>query len=142
MVQMDDLFHTVTQGAVIRRAVSSEDLAAAYRLVHDVFVERGYILPHPSGMRVRKGVEGSPVTATFIAMIDGRVVGAQSIVEDSGKIGLPADGAFRGEVDSIRGDGKKVCEAVNQAVAPDYRKTGVALELMRCMFAHALMIDC
>jgi hypothetical protein len=44
------LFGTDTKGAVIRRAISVEDLAAAYRLVHDAFVEKGYIPPQPTGL--------------------------------------------------------------------------------------------
>ena len=120
------LFGTDTKGAVIRRAVSAEDLAAAYRLVHDAFVEKGYIEPQPTGLRLRL-TEALPQTATFIAEADGKVVGVQSIAVDS---------------DSIRIGGRRVCEATNQAVAADYRSTAVPTELMRCMFAHALAIGC
>jgi hypothetical protein len=135
------LFGTDTKGAVIRRAVSVEELTAAYRLVHDVFVEKGYISPQPTGLRLRV-TEALPQTATFIAEGDQGVVGVQSIAVDADELGLPSDGAFRQEIDSLRIDGRRVCEATNQAIAVDYRKTAVPTELMRCMFAHALLIGC
>jgi len=135
------LFGTDTKGAIIRRAISVEDLAAAYRLVHDAFVEKGYIPPQPAGLRLRV-TEALPQTATFIAEAGPEVVGVQSIAVDSDEFGLPSDGAFRSEIDSLRIGGRRVCEATNQAVAADYRKTAVPTELMRCMFAHALAIGC
>jgi hypothetical protein len=86
--------------------------------------------------------EALPQTATFIAEVGREVVGVQSIAVDSDEFGLPSDGAFRGEIDSLRIGGRRVCEATNQAIATDYRKTAVPTELMRCMFAHALAIGC
>jgi len=135
------LFGTDTKGAVVRRAILAEELAAAYRLVHDAFVEKGYITPQPSGLRLRV-TEALPQTATFIAVAGGEVVGVQGIAVDTDGIGLPSDGVFRQEIDALRIGGRRVCEATNQAVAVDYRKTAVPTELMRCMFAHALSIGC
>lgn len=135
------LFGTDTKGAIIRRAVSAEELAAAYRLVHDAFVEKGYITPQPSGLRLRV-TEALPQTATFIAVAGGKVVGVQGIAVDTDELGLPSDGVFRQEIDALRIGGRRVCEATNQAVAVDYRKTAVPTEMMRCMFAHALSIGC
>ena len=66
------------------------------------------------------------------------------------KLGLPSDWVFQDEIDVLRigesaitsGCGHIVCEATNQAIAPAYRKSAVATELMRCMFAHALAVGC
>lgn len=135
------LFGTDTKGAVIRQAISVQELAAAYRLVHDAFVEKGYIRPQPKGIRLR-ATEALPQTATFIAVVGVEVVGVQSITVDTDELGLPSDEAFRQEIDSLRVGGRRVCEATNQAVAVDYRKTAVPTELMRCMFAHARLIGC
>jgi len=142
-------FGNDTRGAVIKRAVSADELAAAYRLVHDVFVERGRIGPHPTGMRVGL-FEALPETATFIAVDAGEVVGVQSITMNNGDLGLPSDQAFQDEIDVLRigesaiasGCGHIVWEATNQAIAPAYRKSAVATELMRCVFAHAMAIGC
>ena len=143
------LFGSDTRGAVIRRALTVDELTAAYRLVHDVFVERGYTKPSPSGLRVRP-FEALPETATFIATAGEEVVGVQSIAVNNPELGLPSDVTFRDEIDVLRmgksaiasGSGQIVCEATNQAIAPAYRKSAVATELMRCMFAHALAVGC
>jgi hypothetical protein len=135
------LFGADTKGAVVRRAVSDEDLAAAYALVHDAFVEKGYITPQETGLRLRT-TEADPQTATFVAEESGRVIGVQGLAVDSDELGLPSDGAFREEIDALRIGGRRVCEATNQAVSVEYRKTAVPTELMRCMFAHALLIGC
>jgi hypothetical protein len=37
-----------------KKLITTEDLGAARQLVHDAFVEKGYIEPRPGGIRVRK----------------------------------------------------------------------------------------
>ena len=142
-------FGSDTRSAVITRAVTVDELEAAYRLVHDCLVERGSIEPAPGGLRMRLW-EALPEMATFVATVDGKVVGVQSLVTNSPGLGLPSDVAFRDEIDVLRmgpwptrsGGGRIVCEATNQAIAPAYRHSAVATELMRCLFAHALMVGC
>jgi len=135
------LFGADTKGAVITRAATVDDLVSAYRLVHDAFVEKGYVNPLPSGMRVRV-FEALPETATFVAKVGDRVVGVQGLAVDSPEFGLPSDESFKDEIDALRLDGRVVCEATNQAIAPEFRNSAVPTELMRCMFAHALAIGC
>jgi hypothetical protein len=135
------LFSIDTKGSIICRAISAEDLILSYRLVHDIFVEKKYILPQKSGIRLRI-TEALPSTATFVAENIKEIVGVQSIAVDSNKIGLPSDNIFHNEIDILRVGGKLLCEATNQAIAIDYRNTAVSTELMRCMFAHALSIGC
>jgi ribosomal protein S18 acetylase RimI-like enzyme len=142
-------FGSDTRSAVITRAVTVDELEAAYRLAHDCFVERGCIEPAPSGLRMRLW-EALPEMATFVATVDGQVVGVQSLVTNNPGLGLPSDVAFRDEIDVLRmgpwptrsGSGRIICEATNQAIAPAYRHSAVATELMRCLFAHALMVGC
>jgi len=135
------LFGVDTEGAVIRRAVTAGDLVGAYRLVHEAFLERGYIRPMPGELRIRP-FEALPSMATFVADADGEIVGVQGLAVDDPDLGLPSDGAFKAEIDALRRGGRLVCEATNQAVAPAYRKSAVATELMRAMFAHALLAGC
>ena len=137
LLKRSGLFGGDTRGAVIARACSMEDLRTAYRLVHDVYAGTGFILPEPSGIRLRI-FETSADTATFVAKVDGRVVGVLSVVCDSSDLGLPSDSAFKPELDALRARGLRLCELTNQAVAPEYRKTAVATELMRCAFAHGI----
>ncbi|MCK4625962.1 MAG: hypothetical protein KAV00_11670 [Phycisphaerae bacterium] len=131
------LFNNDTQGAKITRATSIEDFIKAYRLVHDVFVQQGYIHPDETGIRVRP-FEALPGTATFIAKVGDEVVGVTSVVVDSPELGLPTDKAFKTEVDGLRGEGRKICEGTNWLVADSHRNSAVMTELMRCSYAHAL----
>jgi len=135
------LFGTDTKGARIKRATQPQELIKAYELVHDTFVEQGYIHPQPGGLRVR-AFEAMPGTATFMAAQELDVVGVQTLVVDSPGLGLPSDLAFRDAIDRLRAAGGLVCEATNEAVLKEYRRSAVPTELMRCMFAHALTIGC
>ncbi len=135
------LFGSDTRGAVIRRAVTDDDLIQGYRLVHDAFAEQGYIQPTATGLRMRP-FEALPSMATFIAVADGKVVGVQGLAVDGPHLGLPSDDAFQDVLDELRVGRRRVCEATNQAIAPEYRKSAVPTELMRCMFAHGLAVGC
>jgi ribosomal protein S18 acetylase RimI-like enzyme len=137
MLRRMGLFGDDLNGCTIERACRPDDLRQAYRLVHDVFLRRGFIDPDPSRMRVRI-YETTPETATFIAKVDDRVVAVLSVVEDSEDLGLPSDGAFKDELDDLRRAGRRLCEVTNQAVADDYRKSAVPTELMRCAIAVSL----
>lgn len=128
------LFGEDLKGCTIERACTADDLRQAYRLVHDVYLEQGFITPDPCRMRLRI-FETTPETATFVAKVDGNVVAVLSVVEDSPELGLPSDGAFKDELDTLRRAGKRLCEATNQVVAEEYRKSAVPTELMRCAVA-------
>ena len=125
-----------TKGAVIKRATTSEELRQAYSLVHDLFVEQGYIQANACGMRVRP-FEALPETVTMVAVKEEKVVGVQSLVADSSRIGLPSERCFGDIFSEFRARGGLVCEATNEAVCPEYRRSAVPGQLMRCLFAHA-----
>ncbi len=125
------------KGASVTRACTAADLRQAYRLVHDIYLSTGYLVPEPGGIRLRI-YETSPETATFVAKVGDRVVGVLSVVGDSPDLGLPSDIAFKEELNVLRDAGRCLCELTNQAVVPDYRQSAVPAELMRCANAHCL----
>ena len=129
------------QGAEIHRATSLEDLRQAFRLVHDAYVEAGYITPNPGGMRLRS-FEAVAETAMFVAKKGSEVVGALGLVLDSLDLGLPSDRSFRAELDQLRAKGMKLAEGTNQAVLPAFRKTAVTTELIRCGVAQGVAQGC
>lgn len=141
LLQRAGLFSNDTQGAKVTRATDLEDLTSAYRLVHDVFVQRGYIAACESGLRVRV-FEALPETATFVAKAEEQVVGVTSVIIDSPDLGLPSDHAFKAEIDQLRAQGRKVCEGTNWLVVESHRHSAVMTELMRCSFAHATAEGC
>ena len=140
ILKRSGLFGQETHGATIDRACSFADLESAYRLVHDVYVEAGYIRPQLSGLRVRM-FEALPDEATFIAKVGGKIVGVVSVTVDSPVLGLPSDASFKAELDSLREGGGKLSEMTNQVISEKYRKSGLATELMRCAAAHVIRGD-
>ena len=124
-------------GPTIARASSVEDLRAAYRLVHDVFAAAGYIHPTASRLRLRP-FEASPALATFVAKLDGKVVGVMSCLGDTPGLGLPSDGAFGSELDDLRAGGARLCEFTNQAVAHEHRDVLLTMNFFRCCVAHMM----
>jgi hypothetical protein len=140
MLQRTGLFTETTPGVVVERARTADDFKAAYRLVHDVYVERGYCSEMDWGMRLRP-FEATARMATFIARTaDGHIVGVLSVVGDCEGLGLPSEAAFAAEIAAIRADGFRLCEVTNQAIEPCYRKTALPTELMRCAMAHGVMM--
>jgi len=141
LLERQGCFRNGTKTVTIKRAFNVEDLHAAYRLVYDCFVEKGYIFPNPSRLRMRP-FEALPETATFVAKADNNVVGVTSIVVDSPGLGLPSEKPYPQEVESLRHMAHKLCEITNLAIAPEYRRTNILTELIRCYIAHFLAIDC
>lgn len=117
------------------RATTLDDLYNAYQLVHDIYVNKGYILPNHTGIRLRP-FEVVPDTATFVAKVGEKIIGVTSVAMDSSGLGLPSDKAFRREIDILRHAGRKLCEGTNWVVAPEFRHSNVINELMRCSYAH------
>ena len=140
LLKQSGLFGQQTLGAVIERACTLDELRQAYQVVHDMYVDEGYIHAHPSGMRIRI-FEALPEMATFVAFSEHehRTVGVLSVVADSPDLGLPADVVFRNELNGLRAAGARVCEVTNQVVVDGYRKSGVPTELIRCVMAQILV---
>jgi len=134
-------FGDLPPGVRITRATTPQELENAYQMVHDGFVDLGYIKPMPFGLRIRM-FEAMPETATFIARKSGNIVGVTSVAIDSPELGLPSDEAFHKEINKLRRPGRKICEGTNWYIDPDFRKTSIMTDLMRCCFAHAVAEGC
>lgn len=125
----------------IQRAVTIPALKDAYKLVHEVYLDKGYILEQPEGVRIRT-YEALPDMATFIALQGSRVVAVTSLITDSADIGLPSDHVYGDVLNECRKDGHKLCEITNLAVSHDYRNSSAFLGLTQACFAHALHTGC
>jgi hypothetical protein len=123
-------------GLVVRSAVHPTDRVRAHRLVHDVYVECGYIDAEPLGVR-RRVWEQLPTTRTLVAELDGTVVGTASLVVD-GPLGLPMEAAFGAEVHERRCARRRLAEVTGLAVAPAFRNFGVLVPLIRGLLRTAL----
>ncbi|MBI2270777.1 MAG: hypothetical protein HYU69_10545 [Bacteroidetes bacterium] len=127
------------QGFEIKRAFNIKELLNAYRIVHDIFVEQGFIKPYRNGMRIRP-FEFSKQIATFIACAeDNKVQGVLSLVQDSNMLGLPSDGAFFTEISQLRKQNRRIAEVTNQAIVQNHRSTCMTTQLMQTIIAQALL---
>jgi len=63
-------------------------------------------------------------------------------LHDPYKIGLPGEKAFKKEIGTMRRPNRKFCEGTNWVILPEYRKTNIMSNLMRCCYAYAVYKQC
>lgn len=119
---------------VIRPATSLADFHNAERLVHDSYVDRGWLKPQPSGRYKTYRNDGS--SHTLVMDVDGQFAGTVTIVTDAG--GLPLERTFPGALDAVRkAKGTKLVEVCSLAVAPPYRRSGIPVAMTVAMWRYA-----
>ena len=111
------------------------DLEAAAAILHDAYVERGYIPAHPSGVRVTPHML-LPSTTTFVAKQGDRVIATMSLILD-GPLGLPMEYSYGEEVDALRAQGRRLAEVGSLCVATGYRRRGITVLLNKLMWRCA-----
>jgi len=121
-------------------ASETVDFDAAFRLVHDQYVWRGYTAPAPSGRRFSVH-HALPTTKVFVARRGDAFIGTLTLVQDS-LFALPLDELYREEVAGLRQQGRRISEVSALATAAASRRAGVAvlLHLMRMVVTYALKI--
>jgi hypothetical protein len=119
---------------VVKIAETRAELEACFTLLHDAYVDSGFMRPDPSGMRVTPW-HALPTTTTICATIGGEVVGTLSMVRD-GVFGLPLQSAF--DLRSVRAEPGQLAEISALAIRSDYRRTGGAIlfPLMKFMYEY------
>jgi len=116
------------EGVVFKVADTREELEAAYRLVHDVYVKEGYADHHGAGIRVNLRY-ALPTTATIVGKDDsGEVVITMTAIGDS-PLGLPMDMIFSEELYGLRRQGRYLVEVGALASHPDFRRRQQTLAL-------------
>ncbi|WP_217913033.1 N-acyl amino acid synthase FeeM domain-containing protein [Miltoncostaea marina] len=98
----------------------AEDVDEALEVIHDGFVEAGYMAPRRSGRRMHASYL-NPGTAFVLARMDGRAVGACALIAD-GPFGLPSDRAFAEENDALRARAGRLFEGGSLSVRGDARR--------------------
>lgn len=119
---------------VLKIAETKEELEACFKLLHDAYVESGFMKPDPSGLRVTI-YHALPTTTTLCAKFDGEVVGTLSLIRES-VFGFPLQAIF--DLSKVRARKGKIAEVSALAVHPKFRKTGGAIlfPLMKFMYAY------
>jgi len=126
------------QRVSIKYAESQDELAAAFRIVHDAYVEAGYILPHRSGMRLRI-FESLPHNITFLGNVDDRPVATASLILDS-PLGLPMEESYPDEIDALRRAGRKLAEVSGLATVRELRHQSMFLYVCKVLLAYAIYV--
>jgi len=119
----------------LRVARSKEELECCFRLLHDAYVDCGYMEPQDSGMRI-SFYNALPTTSTLIALHGDTIVGTVSLIREN-QIGFPSERVF--DLSEVRRLGGAVAEISALAIDPRYRKVGshILFALMKFMFHHA-----
>ena len=121
----------------LKIAETKEELEACFGLLHDAYVDSGFMKPHPSGMRVTI-YHALPTTTTLCAKWDGEVVGTISLIRDDSVFGFPLQSIF--DLSGVRAKEGNVAEVSALAVHRRFRgKSGGAIlfPLMKFMYEYS-----
>ena len=121
-------------------ARDTETFEQAFRLVHDRYVEYGYMKAQPTRRRLSL-FHALPSTKVFVAQDSSGVIATVTLIQDSA-LGLPMDGIYRDELDTLRARGRRIAEV--SALAMD-RRCGargvlIVMRLMRATYAFAASV--
>ena len=122
---------------ILKLAETEGELEAAFQILHDAYVDYGYMEPHPSGLRVTP-YHALPSTSVLIAVLNGDVVATVSIVR-RGAFGLPMDTIYdTREAGSI---GSRVAEISALAIRKDFRgqQCSILMPLLKFMYEYCVL---
>lgn len=114
-------------GLVFKIADTRDELEQAYKLVHDVYAEKGYIEPQPHGLHLKLS-NALPTTTTFVGKLGDRVVTTLTLFLDS-PLGLPLDELYKTEADALRSQKNRLSEVGSLASVPEFRDNSPQLML-------------
>jgi hypothetical protein len=121
----------------VRIATATAEFEQAFRLVHNQYVEHGYMDARPSGWRV-SAYNGLPSTKIFVAVDGARVVATLTLLRDS-EGGLPMDEIYAEELTELRARTRAIAEVSGLAIDPHWQQAGLAvlMRLVRMMVLYA-----
>lgn len=124
----------------VRPAASRAELEDSFRLVYRSYLQRGYVVPSPT--EIRLGLHNIlPAAATFVGIIEDTVIATVSLVPDS-PMGLPMDGIYHDEADELRQQGRRLTEVTMLADRRmEIKRTlPMLLSLMKLVFDYAQLV--
>lgn len=119
-------------GLTLGIATSQNDLEACFALLHDAYVDSGFMKAHPSGLRVTP-YHALPTTTTLCARRHGTVVGTLSIIRE-GVFGFPLQTAFN--LAAVRALPGRIAEISALAIHPAHRTGKVLFPLLKFMYEY------
>jgi hypothetical protein len=126
---------TLPECLVLKIADTQEEIEACLGLLHDAYVDSGFMTPHESGMRVTI-YHALPTTTTLCAKYNDRVVGTLSLIRD-GSFGFPLQQIF--DLTEVRAKKGEIAEVSALAVHRSFRRQGgiILFPLMKFMYEYS-----
>jgi len=123
-----------TPRLILKIAETKEELEACFSVLHDAYVDSGFMKPDPSGMRVTI-YHALPTTTTLCAKYDDQVVGTISLIRES-ELGVPLQQIF--DLTAVREKEGNIAEVSALAVHRKFRRTGgsILFPLMKFMYEY------
>jgi len=118
---------------VFKPAETFDEYIKSFRLVHDVYVDAGYIEPSSSALRIipHHSHKDSRVFLGMYCNGDQEIpIYSLSIFPDSKEEGLPMDLAFKDELDKLRAQSRFLAEAGCLASEPLFRKNDMNIPML------------
>ena len=103
---------------IFEMAKTQTELETAFKLLHDAYVEQGFISTQANGMHLNVA-HALPSTSILIAKLEGKVIGTISIIRDT-PLGLPMEKVF--DISKLKLNGSRVAEFSCLAIDPKFRR--------------------
>jgi len=136
-------FQTNPDSVIFRKASSKEDYISCFSLLHDVYVEEGFIEPSLPPLRIIPHHK-DPEATVFMGCLPGDQAENMPIYTASmfpdNKQGLPMDEGFKRQVDALRDQGRSLVEIGCLASHPLYRKGDKKIPMLgnRMLVSYAI----
>jgi len=129
-----DCAPTPSQKLILKIAETKEELEGCFAILHDAYVDSGFMKPDPSGMRVTI-YHALPTTTMLCAKYNGRVVGTISLIRENA-LGIPLQTIF--DLAPIREKEGHMAEVSALAIHRDFRNTrgSILFPLMKFMYEY------
>lgn len=114
-----------------RQAVTIEDYAACFRLLHDTYVAAGLTTQSIPALRIVPH-HANPDAVVLMGRLNqpGTLLYTASLFPDSTKYGLPMEDSFNRQVNTLRSQGRKLVEVGCLATNSIYRKKDKLIPLL------------
>ncbi len=137
-------FKTNLDGVTFCEASSFEDYISCFRLLHDVYVDAGFIRPSSTPLRIVPQHSASESRVFMGCLTDNQAekmpIYPASMFPDNEEQGLPMDTGFKRQVDELRNQGRRVVEVGCLASHPLYRRGDKNIPMLgnRMLMSYAI----
>ena len=122
---------------VLKWVETQNELEKAFSLVHEEYLRAGYI--QETSPRVYFNIHNLlPNSSTLVIKNNSNIIATLSMVTDGNEFGLPMDALYAPELESLRSQGRKVCELCTLAISRNFQSCRLYVPLFRTMYWHAV----